>query len=290
MSMKIYNGYQINEKLSAYSLMHLMVKISKDCKEICQQLYHHEIAKFASLCLDTKFILGADKMNDEVYSIYKYRPSKSTHDLFFYIQELVEQHSNSKSILQDSFDFKCQVKLIPIKEKTLFLLYTEKQEYKDLFGYIDSDGIEHSSKTYPNISPYIYYNNTDKPMNISENEWNIRRKEWDKALKNNENGFIYTLTATPFFYNVEVVIDEIETMYEERIDRLAYNKAREIFYKENKHLIDKNDFNKYLTAFIDYSKSNTYKHDLELLREEIKKKLPKRYMKEDLKGLNLKSE
>lgn len=287
MSLEIYNGYKIDADMSAYSLNNLMTKISKDCQKICDDLYHIEVAKFVSLCLDTKMIYGEEKMNDVVYSNYKYKPSKFANNLFSYIQELVEQHSKSNSILQDNFDFKCQVKLIPLKEKILCLLYTEKQEYKDLFGYVDIYDIEHCSKKYPNISPYIFYNHTDKPKNISEKDWDIRKQEWNHALK--QNGFIYNLTKSPFRYNVDILIKKIEAIYEYRIENLASNKVKDLFNEDNKYLIKENDFYDYLIAFTKYTKSDKYNKDLELTKEEIKKIIPIKYSYTDFNEIKLKT-
>lgn len=180
MSTKIFNGYKIEGNLSANGLMNLMIKLNKDCQNICNELYHEEVAKFVSLCLDTKLIFGENEMNNEVSFKYKYTPSKWATDLSDYIEELIEQHESSNERNQNHFDFKCRVKLLPIKSKTLFLLYTEKKEYLTLFGYIDKEDIEHCSDKHPKISPYIYYNNSDKPIHLSDDDWNIRKEEWSQ--------------------------------------------------------------------------------------------------------------
>lgn len=237
MSTKIFNGYKIEGNLSANGLMNLMIKLNKDCQNICNDLFHEEVAKFVSLCLDTKLIFGEDDMNNEVYLKYSYIPSKRATSLFLYITELVKQHGDSNEKNQNCFDFKCKVKLLPIKDKTLFLLYAEKNEYLDLFGYTDKEDIEYNSKKYPKISPYMYYNNSDKPKHISNEEWDIRREEWNEALRNNENGFIYNLTTTPCIFNIDTVIEKIEDMYEKRVNKLVNNKINDSFNEKYKYLI-----------------------------------------------------
>lgn len=293
MSTKIYNGYQINKNMSAFSLMNLMTKLSKDCQEICNDLYHTEIAKFISLCLDTKLIFGEEEMNYNVYFKYDYTPSEFADSLYFYIKELIEQHSTSNERFQSTFDFKCSVKLMPIKNKTLFLLYTEKEEYQKIFGYIETTDdyldIEHPSEKYPQISPYPYYNNTDKPDNISDEDWDIRRDEWNKALRQDENGFKFDLIKIPYMYNTDILSEKINEMYEERIEQLAVNKVKDIFMKNNKHLIKNNNSRlDYINAFSKYSKTQAYKSELELAKEEIINILPKTYSKEDFKNIKLK--
>lgn len=245
MSTKIFNGYKIDKKMSAYSLMNLMVKLSKDCQEICNDLYHEEVAKFISLCLDTKLVFDEDEMNCAVYSKYKYSPSEFADSLYFYIEELVEQHSNSNERFQDAFDFKCSLKLLPIKNKTLFLLYTQKKEYEKLFGYTDDKDIEYSSEKYPQITPYMYYNNSDAPQHLSNDEWDNRREEWNKALRKDENGLKYDLVKTPYMYNTNILIEKIELMYEERLNKLAFEKVKDVFHDENNHLIKDNNINDY---------------------------------------------
>lgn len=290
MSTKIFNGYKIDSNMSAYSLINLMNKLNKDCQDICNDLYHTEVAKFVSLCLDTKLIFGEDEMNNETSFKYKYKPSKWATDLSDYIDELVEQHESSNERNQNHFDFKCKVKLLPIKDKTLFLLYAEKNEYLDLFGYTDKEDIEYNSKKYPKISPYMYYNNSDKPKHISNEEWDIRREEWDEALRNNENGFIYNLTTTPSILNIDIVIKKIEDMHEKRVDRLVNSKINDLFNEKYKSLITEGGISKYLKELELYRKSDTYKNEFNSIKKEIIKIVPKTYSKEDLKNIKLKNQ
>lgn len=287
MSTKIFNGYKIDKDMSANELMNLIIELNKNCQDICNDIYNKEVAKFVSLCLDTKLIFGEDEMNDEVYFKYSYSPTTKSNHLFIHIRELVKQHSNSNERNQSSFDFKCRVKLLPTEDKTLFLLYTQKEEYLKLFGYTDKEGVEYSSEIYPNISPYMYYNNTDKPKHISCDEWDIRRDDWDDALRNNEKGFIYDLTTTPSVFNIELVNKHLANMYEERIDRLVSDKLNSIFNDRYDRFMCDDDVSKYIKEFKLYQESDEYKEKFKEIKADIEKILPKTYSKEEFNQIKL---
>ena len=185
-------------------------------------------------------------MNFEVYNKYKYIPSELADSLYFYIEELIKQHSTSLSIFENAFDFKCNLELLPIKDKTLFMLYTQKKEYQSIFGYVDKDDIEHSSEKYPQISPYMYYNNSDRPNTLTKEEWDNRRENWNKALRKNNNGFKYDLVKVPYIYKTNILTEKIEAMYEKRLQRLAFSKIKDIFNESHKHLIKDNNIGDFI--------------------------------------------
>lgn len=288
MSIKIYNGYAINVNMSAYSLMNLMKKLSKDCQEVCNDLYHNEVAEFICTCLDYELVYGKEYMIKKIKGKYKYTPSKDCfHSLDNYIDELIEQHSESSYINQSAFDFNCKIKLFPIKNKTLFLLITNKKEYKSIFCSVDENEIEHPSKKYPQIMLYYYYNNSDKPEHISTEDWDLRCEEWKKALRDDEKGLMFNLIENPYTLNMNLLIEKIESSYEKRIRNLAFSKIDQKFSNENKHLIENNNCGDFIDVFCDYSKSEKFSSDMETLKKDLLNIIPKKYSIDEIENINL---
>lgn len=290
MSTKIYNGYQINKKMSAHSLFNLLNKMNKDFQEVCDNLYYREIAKFTSLCLDSKLALGEDRVSDIILTKYKYKPDKYSDSLFFYIDDLIKRDSNSDSIFESDFDFKCEIKLLPIRDKTLFILYTQHSEYKKILGGYDEEGVEKCSEKYPQISPYPFYNNCDAPEHLSDEEWKSREAEWNRALRNKEKGLIYSLVDMPYSYDNNILIKTMSDMYGYRIQRIAKIKLNEDFDRENHELSSSGSLSDYISAQGEYLKSEKYKNDLECTINEFKKIIPKVYSIEDLRSLEIKGD
>lgn len=70
-----------------------------------------------------------------------------------------------------SVDVECEI-IFHFKGRYIYMvMFSEQREYKD---HLESlPGVEH----------YGYWNNTDKPDNISQREWRRREKLWDEAFK-----------------------------------------------------------------------------------------------------------
>lgn len=289
MSTKIFNGYKIEKEMSAFELSEYMNDMRVGFNDICKDLYHKEVAKLASKYLDFKIAFGEDKANNIIKDTYHYEPKTDNDCLYLCVARLVNRDNESKEIMHSNFDFNCELKLLPIKNKTLFLLYSSKKEYKKLLDNYNEDGVEVPSSKYPLISSYIYYNNSDKPPHLSNDEWNNRMNDWNEALKNDENGFIYSLTKAPYTFNTNLLTDKISEMYAKRINTLVTYKIETDFFKENQDLVSKDDISSYFEAYNKYRKTNEYKLKLDKLTEEFKLIVPLTYCREDFNDIKLKN-
>lgn len=287
MSTKIFNGYKIEGSLSAYEMMNLLNSLSEDCTEICKSIYNKEVSKLASMYLDTKIIFGEEAANKSILTEYEYKPSFNGSTLYSCVRDLIEKHSKSHSIFQCDFDFKCDVKLFPLHNKILFLLYAEKKEYLSLFGGEGEKVEEDLSCKYSIISPYIYYNNTDKPETLTEEEWDLRRREWDEALKNDENGLKFSLAKVPYIFNMDLVLKDIENRYEDRIYVLSKEKLNKSFFYDNNDRLKDMSIGEQVEFYNNYIKSEDYIKKLKNVKIEIENNLPKSYTRDDLKSIKI---
>lgn len=144
MSAKLYNGIRFKSRNMA-DILQQLVSLRKD------------IVKYANNLLDVeeiKFFIIINKLNDA-----------NCHEIFRKIIDSL--NSTNRTILSIRFNF--SIALIP-----------EKNGY--VYGYYFVDYEEYFDLIKPFVEDYHYQNQCDKPDNISNREWNNRRKKWDKLL------------------------------------------------------------------------------------------------------------
>lgn len=99
---------------------------------------------------------------------------------------------NQKAITIDEYDgdFDMDVKVVvmPIPGKLLGIYY------------IKNPSLEKTFLEREEIAEYGYWNNVDKPDKVSDEEWDMRKEDWDKALPGlgvpSLNGFEYSIVDT----------------------------------------------------------------------------------------------
>lgn len=76
----------------------------------------------------------------------------------------------AKSPFRGDYDYRCMLQIVPMETKTLAMFFGSPM----LRDYLES--------RHDFLTDYHYQNQTDRPENISEEEWNLREKDWDKAI------------------------------------------------------------------------------------------------------------
>lgn len=283
MSMIVYNGYVINKSLTTYDLCNLMNDINKESQLVFEKLFYNEVSKFASYCLDWSSYYGKDKMIELVKNKYGYEASNTVYnDLEMCIEDLIELHENSNERIKSDFDFRCKFKIHPLKDKLLLRLFTEKEEYKSIFGFIDDNDLEHASKKFPIIEPYVYYNNTDCPKHISCKNWELRKDEWNEALS--KNGLEYDLIKIPYTLNYNNIVNCIEQSYESRLRRIAFGIVDRNFSKK---MDVKNNISELISKFDKYRKSGKFEEDISKEVDRLRYIIPTTYSLKDVKDISL---
>ena len=180
-------------------------------------------------------------------------------------------------------DISFTVCLIPHGDRTLALVYTEREEFRKIW------------ERTPGIAEYAYWNNTDKPKFISESHWNKREKDWDAALKMGDNmvpsqvGFsteAFGSYNTPFPESSEVLRRINGFGFEKRVEHVARRVLRDKFFEaESKDgKIDPNKAIEILMKFEAWADEVTGQAELKTKREELELKLKRSFAKEDLTG------
>ena len=189
MSTKIYNGYKIPKSLDV--LQDFIIDFRNKAEEIVLNDLTKLTAEMTSYNVD-RFFFNSLK-----------EPELADSALQKVMRLIDDEYSKIKKTKQrnPTYDFECEVSVLVPKEsdKILLLLFTEKQNIKSLF------------ESYEFIEEYCYWNNSDKPNDISESDWKQREIDWNKALPGSgvpaRNGLSFELIGEwlPMFDASEVI-------------------------------------------------------------------------------------
>ncbi len=258
MSTKIYNGFKFKNP-NIVVIRKQLINFQKPVKEIIEKLCSIYIARITTTLLDTKAV-GAPV---EVFFKGMFKNSVKNESLPFvarrHISEVIREG-------EWPFDFKFKISVFPISSKlTLGIYYCGETECIEL--------IQNQSW----FISYEYFNNSDKPENISEKEWKTRGKHWDIPFPDDKStcpcncGFTMDITEpyidqTPYMLTVEKIIDKIPS-FNDRLQHTAEN-LHDIPLSDKEH------------QKLDREKA---KIKIEKIKKQIKHKLPEKYEINDFK-------
>ena len=172
MSTKIYSGAKIESNILFY-VEDIMKRMKKEMLAAVEADYRRVYA--GCLCQMAYYLNG----NTETMILSgdidpaKYN-GKTTDDLSFWLarqlRELVNKNQSTALVSDTCFDvdFDFNVSLLPLPDKTLLIPFGENVKCQKIF------------KKY--TQEYGYWNNCDKPDEISDEEWEQRRHDWDIVL------------------------------------------------------------------------------------------------------------
>ena len=167
MSIKLYNGYRI-DRCDLQTLQERMILVRDQARKVCKRMVANAIYGLLIQMFDNKVVGLSSTLMDEAKENNRNRflPWASAS---LYVMDAFRKALKS-DVRNPSYDFGMNVCIIPHNNKIFALLFTEKNEYRTLW------------EGQPWVSKYPYWNNCDKPRNVSYRAWNVRYKEWMAAL------------------------------------------------------------------------------------------------------------
>ncbi len=160
MSTKIYNGIKFKSN-SFYEVLEQLRSIKKESVDIGNSKINNNNIEW--------FIKG--------YKLQDKDP--------FEICDIIKTDINSTTRKDYGLDYNFSVILYPSKDGNIYGYYfSEIHEYENLLKLICDD--------------FCYYNNTDQPDNISDDEWIFRCNKWEELIPDDrfDNGFKYQLVGS----------------------------------------------------------------------------------------------
>lgn len=182
MSTKIYDGIQISN-MTLTELNDWCMSLRKEMKEIALAQFYRGVTRIAAsifLWQKTNMNLCPYYHGLDVKKLQERKDDPKTWDaraVFAYAdtlaKEIAKRSANAKTHMDNEpdFDYEVSLSLFPLTDKILGIPYTTNKALKSC--------ITDNSK----VSEYGYWNNTDCPDSISEDAWEVRKKDWDEIFK-----------------------------------------------------------------------------------------------------------
>lgn len=171
MSTKIYNGLLIDFPGSFSDLRTELIRLAKEeIKPVAELEFTKMFAKAVFFQMDINAWANRHIVAQNAHTL-----SEVTVNVWTIINdEIVSiKTSNKRSPL---VDFEFCITLFPLSNKILAIPYCEQKSILSVL------------KNQPYVKEYGYWNNTDKPDELSDSEWETRSKDWDAAFVNNGIG------------------------------------------------------------------------------------------------------
>lgn len=235
MSTKIENAYILDKNYSLYELGKIIEPLRNRFRNAFNQDISDRVLKYFLTFFNYVEFCGEENIRRQIRNDYDLDfhhkqvleaiLNKNWHEALFCIRlKLSQDIKRASDMLFDENNYKCILQIYPLKDKIL-VLYLGRDDY---VKYVKEN--EH-------FIDYSYQNQTDKPDDVSEEEWNQRESDWDEVLGAEgfvmNHGFTIYLTDEKFihmfrsFTDYEVnlpdkksaVNDVLYSLPEEAIDR-----------------------------------------------------------------------
>jgi len=270
LSTVIQNGYMMDKKfLNMGYLKEFMKEMQQEIQDKQVEIETEQQAFLAKNILIAYHLKNAEEFDS--YLKTEFGIENKGYD----IERLSEKAMKEKGdrikkehfLAEREYDLSCEIIFIPTKTKMLALLYTQHREIRDIW--------ESSEK----VHEYGYWNNTDKPKELTKREWNTRRNDWNKALPGlgvpREEGFIFTIdkpfhfmTKERLFLEMRELDSSIRLFVEEELEKEYYEKNP---LKEGFSTVE---FSRSYYSFRKWMESEEGEKRREEVTKNIRKKLP----------------
>lgn len=200
MSTKVYNAFKIDTN-DIYEVQNILKGHHATVKEISKDKIIDFLIKSAVEDFDKDHINKKD--TDKNYI------SIANQEMQERQREIQKTRSRDPEV-----DFDAEIAIFPLEGKFYGIYYSEQDEfYEDLLKQ-------------PNISEFSYYNNTDKPDNISEKDWQERERIWDIIFDGNglpcEVGFTKKYNTYPPRPEIHEIMEKWDNCVPKFEKRLKY--------------------------------------------------------------------
>lgn len=164
MSTKIYNGL----KLNISNINELKKELVEFNTKTLMPFYKKEYSKMIAALLTGKVDSARYKNKDNID--FKISIEETYHEIYKDVRDRTKEvlKTNRRDV---EIDFDFNIVILPIENKTLAIVYSEQNSFVELF------------KGLPFVEEYGYWDNSDKPDEISEEDWQTRNKDWNEVFK-----------------------------------------------------------------------------------------------------------
>lgn len=230
-STKIYNGYRL-DKCSLGELQAFCMRLRDRMEPVYEMLYASKVMREAVDIADEGALLNAGlyvrkDIDKDVLKAIDKPGSSPLYSAMWMVNE--RSYKIKETNRRDSaYDFDCQITFIPRKDKILAMIFTEQRLLEEVFS-------GHLSIAAPRqMHKYGYWDNSDKPDCVSEEEWDKRAQDWDDVFIPAMSGF--SVQCTPVYLPMmqwDALFRKAQKpTYDERVNRHVFNLMLKLYEKE----------------------------------------------------------
>lgn len=182
MSTKIYDGISI-KNMNLIKLNDWCLSVRKKLKEVATAQYYNGVIKIAVsifLWQKTDMNLCPYYHGLDVQELLKRKDNPkewNAREVYLYAdkiaRDLAKRSAIAKTIMDNEpdFDYTTSISIFPMEDKILAIPFTTNGALKECI-FLDEM-----------VSRYGYWNNTDGPSDLTEEQWEQRKKDWDEVFK-----------------------------------------------------------------------------------------------------------
>jgi hypothetical protein len=218
-STKIYNGWAL-PKLTLDELNDGLKLLRKDAQAAARSKQIKRQVSIATQIVDACALgnLKSDKFEGHTWL------GASPWALSWLITSDKFHESEQKQLRIPLDDYSFKLQIIPTESKLLVLLYVDDRHFTEVFE---------SKKWFRNgtigFTPYPYWNNTDAPEDVRQEDWQARGHEWQDAIVGDIpvlNGFSVDCTGDFLdILNLDDIKPEELPLRQDRVAEAARNQA-----------------------------------------------------------------
>ncbi len=288
MSTKIYGGRKINST-DLFYINSIIDKIRTEYFSQSKSIFIKTLSSFVVKDIIDRISVEKDPI---LYSLSKYDFNLTKGHAYSIEDYLDKIRFNLPCLIDESqkrdfdWDFSYTISLYPTSNQCTLLIINSEQE--ELYKIISK---------MPEIKYYPYWDNTDRPENVSEEDWDKRSDEWDSVLSAGKIGSInfeiknIDIYLPNFYHKMFDAIIENQPSLEDRLRNVAKDSSLEEYIKSSKTLTsDKiildHNFTRLLINHQDYLETKEGKAKLEEKKNFFRNKLLPAISKEHLKSMS----
>jgi hypothetical protein len=198
MSTKIYNGLKL-PNMSVFELNKMYKNLRSKLIPVVQQEYYKFVAKiYQSAYVYVKLDVNICEYNIDMKNL----PHEADDDeiLLFAKREACDIINKTRNAIlwadaEPDADFEVSLSILPIQDVILCIPSANNHVLSDELKLLLMDCFH--------AEEYGYWDNTDRPGELTKDEWNKRKDDWNKALPDalgvpRQNGFVIRLLDSEF--------------------------------------------------------------------------------------------
>ena len=180
MSTKIFNGYSLEFPATTpiYEIDRWAKLLRTRIGNVEKYLRAKVFAGIAATLIDRIALLDDPKYLLPIVNGMTDEETTTLSDLqnpYIVALENISKHEKKIRVTQERdplYDFECNVQILHVTGRNILLamLFAEQDAYRTIW------------ERMPGVREYAYWDSTDAPSYVTEEQWERRRRDWDKAL------------------------------------------------------------------------------------------------------------